>query len=397
MTVVSPKSNASARRSIFIKEELRLKDARMLRVHGRRRPFFQPVERLSILELRAARGWSLDQTAERMLVTANTLSSWMGRLDEEGEGALLQTPEPVNKFPEFVAYLVRRLKVLCPIMGKARIANVLCRAGLHLSATTVGRMLNDRPRWCATSKTIVAHRTIRAKESDHIWNVDLSTIPTAMGLWCSWLPWALPQRWPYCWWIAVAVDHFSRRVMGSAVYKQQPTSSAVRAFLGQAIRKARSCPRVLITDQGTQFIDEDFRSWCRRRGMKQRFGAVEKHGSLSVVERLIRTIKNECTRRLIVPYDRQELRGELSLFIAWYNESRPHSGIDVRTPDEVYFDLPPACRAPRVEPRKSWPRGSPCAGPQAPVLGRRGQRPYLAVSYMAGRKHLPIVTLNKAA
>ena len=33
----------------------------------------------------------------------------------------------------------------------------------------------------------------------------------------------------------------------------------------------------------------------------------------------------------------------------------------------------------------------------AHVRGRRGQRLDLAVSYMAGRKHLPIVELNKAA
>ena len=111
-------------------------------------------------------------------MTANTLSSWMGRLDEEGEGALVQTTQPVNKFPEFVAYLVRKLKVLCPTMGKERIANVLCRAGLHLSATTVGRMLKHRPRWWAVSKAIVPHRSIRATEPDDIWNVDLTTIPT---------------------------------------------------------------------------------------------------------------------------------------------------------------------------------------------------------------------------
>ncbi len=53
----------------LLQEELRLKDARMRRVPGRRRPFYQPIERLSILELRAARGWSLEQTAERMLLT----------------------------------------------------------------------------------------------------------------------------------------------------------------------------------------------------------------------------------------------------------------------------------------------------------------------------------------
>ena len=381
----------------LLREEVRLKDVRMQRVPAHRRPYYQPVERLAILELRAARGWSLEQTAERMLVTPTTVASWMGRLDEEGPDALVQTPEPVNRFPAFVGYLVRRLKVLCPVMGKARIADVLCRAGLHLSATTVGRMLKKQPRWQAVSKGVHPGRTIRAKEPGHIWNVYLTTVPTAMGLWCAWLPWALPQRWPFCWWIAVAVDHFSRRVMGFAVFERQPTSAGVRSFLGRTIRKARSCPRHLITDHGPQFTDDGFRRWCRRRDIRQRFGAVEKHGSLSVVERLIRTIKNECTRKLVVPYDRMELRRELSMFVEWYNGHRPHSALDVRTPDEVYFDLPPACRAARFEPRRRWPRGSPCAEPQAPVRGRRGQRLGLNISYLAGRKHLPIVELKIAA
>jgi len=69
-------------------------------------------------------------------------------------------------------------------------------------------------------------------------------------------------------------------------------------------------------------------------GIRQRFGAVKKHGSLSVVERLIRTIKNECTRKLIVPYERLKLR--------------------------------------------------------------RGQRLGLCVTHLAGREHLPIVELKKA-
>jgi hypothetical protein len=186
-----------------------------------------------------------------------------------------------------------------------------------------------------------------------------------MGFWCSWLPWALPQRWPSCWWIAVAVDHCSRRVMGFALFEQQPTSAAVRASLGRTLRKARSCPRHLITDHGRQFTDDSFRRRCRRRGIRQRFGAVEKFGSLSVVE--------------------------------WYNGHRPHRTLKARTPDEVYFDLPPDCRAARLEPRRRWPRGCPCAGAQAPVRGRCGQRLDLNVTYLVGRRHLPIVELKRAA
>ena len=49
-------------------------------------------------------------------------------LDEEGEAALVQVGEPVNKFPDFVAYVVRYLKRTCPTLGKARIAQMLARA-----------------------------------------------------------------------------------------------------------------------------------------------------------------------------------------------------------------------------------------------------------------------------
>ncbi|MDH3285197.1 MAG: hypothetical protein OEQ13_10685 [Acidobacteriota bacterium] len=124
-------------------EELRIKDARMTRISAPRCAHYPPVERLAILELRAARGWIAATTAERLFVTPATIASWMQRLDEEGPGALVQTRQPVNKFPEFVAYIVRRLKGLCPSMGEARIAQVLCLAGLHLGTTTVARILRN--------------------------------------------------------------------------------------------------------------------------------------------------------------------------------------------------------------------------------------------------------------
>src|SRR3990172_9116770 len=124
----------------LLKEEMRIKDARMGRLPAQRRPHYPPIERLAILELRAARGWTVAETARRLLVTPLTVASWNRRLDEEGPDALVQVPEPVNRFPEFVAYLVRRLRALCPSMETRRIAGVLARAGLHLGRTTVRRM-----------------------------------------------------------------------------------------------------------------------------------------------------------------------------------------------------------------------------------------------------------------
>ena len=47
----------------MLREEMRIKDSRMLRISAQRRPHYPAAERLAILELRAARGWSRTQTA----------------------------------------------------------------------------------------------------------------------------------------------------------------------------------------------------------------------------------------------------------------------------------------------------------------------------------------------
>ena len=68
--------NDRLRREVgVLSEELRIKDTRMQRIPAQRRPHYPPIERLAILELRAARGWSLAQTARRLLVTPLTVAS----------------------------------------------------------------------------------------------------------------------------------------------------------------------------------------------------------------------------------------------------------------------------------------------------------------------------------
>ena len=117
--------------------EHHIKDARIAQIAPQRRPHYSPRERMAILELRAIRGWSLKQTADTFFLTSATIVSWMKRIDQEGPNSLLQLHEPVNKFPDFVRYIVPRLKTLNPSMGKVKIAETLCRAGLHLGITTV--------------------------------------------------------------------------------------------------------------------------------------------------------------------------------------------------------------------------------------------------------------------
>ena len=82
---------------------------------------------------------------------------------------------------------------------------------------------------------------------------------------------------------------------------------------------------------------------------------------------------------------------------SWYNGHRPHMTLKGSTPDEVYQGRHPTCRYPRFEPRPNWPARSPCARPGVPIRGRPGQRFELNVEFEAVRKHLPNVTLRRAA
>ena len=122
-------------------------------------------------------------------------------------------------------------------------------------------------------------------------------------------------------------------------------------------RQGRDARRsILICDRGSQFDCEGFRDWCRRAGIKPpRYGAIGQHGSIAVVERFILTLKDGCTRLLLVPYRRESFLRELALFREWYNEARP--AYDVGRPN-AERSLP--CR----EARKPQPafRAASCAG-----------------------------------
>jgi hypothetical protein len=126
----------------LLREELRIKDTPLAQIAPQRRPHYGPNERMAILEPRAARGWSLKQTADTFLVTPATIASWVKRIDVQGTNGLLQLRQTVNKFPDFFRYILQRLKTLSPSIGKVKIAEILCRAGLHLGVTTrLGRSL----------------------------------------------------------------------------------------------------------------------------------------------------------------------------------------------------------------------------------------------------------------
>jgi transposase InsO family protein len=221
-------------------------------------------------------------------------------------------------------------------------------------------------------------KKVIARHPHHAWHCDLTTVPTSMGFWMPALPFGLAQRWPFCWWLVVLADQFSARILRVANFRNPPTTQEVQAIVSGAIDEAGVAPRYLVTDKGPQFRDRVFRGACKRKGIRHVFGALGQFGSIPFIERLILTIKKECTTRFLFPFSRPAARKELALFTAWYNRVRPHERLRGATPDEIHGGAKPF-----REPERFDPRG--------------GDRLALQVRYLEGRKHLPIVTLKWVA
>jgi transposase InsO family protein len=341
-----------------------------------------------ILQLRAARGWTIEKTARVFLLDEQTLLEWMTRLDEPGDRPLVRTAEPVNRYPDFVRCLVREIKTLFPTMGSVRIAQTLARAGLQLGATTIRRIVreNAAPQPDAPAVSLVRRRRVVARYPGHTWHLDLTAVPIRSGLWVPWLPLSLPQRWPFCWCVAVLVDQVSRVLVGFAVFRAQPTSKQIQEFLDRAIAASGHSPRYIITDRGRQFWCRSFKRWCKRRGIRPRYGRLGEPASICIVERFILSLKQECTRRLtLVPLSHGAMRRELGAYATWYNRARPHVHLFGRTPEEAFSGRPAPRR--RFEPRPRMPRRG----------AERCDNLALAVEILDKREHLPLIELRHAA
>ena len=278
---------------------------------------------------------------------------------------------------------------MCPTIGKKRIAQTLARAGLTLGVSTVGRILKEsaakrpEPVEGAVSEEPLDEQVkgspVKAKAPNHVWQIDLTLVPTAAGFWTPWLPFAFVQSWPFAWWVACVVDHYSRRVIGFAVFLKEPKSVDVRTFLGRLVRR-HGAPKYIVSDKGRQFDCTGYQAWCKRKGIQPRYASTGSLRATAVIERLLLSLKDEWLRRIVVPLSQEAMRRELDSYASWFAEHRPHQGLDGRTPNAIY-DGRPVCKL------ASHPQQMPKTIP----------RRELVVRYHQGRRQLPIVELRRAA
>ena len=215
-------------------------------------------------------------------------------------------------------------------MGCKRMAQILARAGLALGTTTIRRMAREHggpPDDEPQSKR--RRRRVVARYPGHTWHVDLTTVPTRAGFWVPWFPFSLPQRWPFCWWVALAVDQVSRSIVGFAVFPKATLLRTGTALSRSGHSESWFAPKYVVTDKGKQFWCRSFKRWCKRQGIRPRYGRVGEPASIAIVERCIRSMKEECTRCLLVPMSLLDAAGASTvLFLVQHRSTALGAGRD---------------------------------------------------------------------
>ncbi len=284
------------------------------------------AERLHILWCVEYFGIPRRRIPEYLGVARSTVWRWLRRL-QDGIGLCgRRCQASMHRTAEQLERLVWAIRDLNPKWGRRRIAMVLGTLGIFLAASTVRNiLLRPRPRPAGAPAAAAREpeekkpREIVAHYPNYVWSVDR----TRVWRW---------RIWPT--WVLVAIDHFSRRVVAAGPL-EGPNAAWVVEVLEQAFSQHGS-PKHIITDQEGIFTCGPFRDLLRQWKVKQRFGAVGKHGSIAVTERVTRTMKGEWLRRVPVIKGLDHLQALLADFTCYYNSWRPHMTLDGAVPELIH-------------------------------------------------------------
>jgi len=125
---------------------------------------------------------------------------------------------------------------------------------------------------------------------------------------------------------------------------QQPANTLATDFCKEAVQEAidrYGAPTIFNTDQGCQFTSLDFTGLLKDNGIQISMDGKGCWRDNVFVERLWKSVKYE--EVYLHAYDCvNNAKKGLDKYFRFYNQGRPHTALDDKTPDEVYFDNLPA-------------------------------------------------------
>ncbi len=218
-----------------------------------------------------------------------------------------------------------------PWYGSRQMARHLRRQGYPVCRKRVRRLMREMglvaiyqtPR---TSKPHPEHRIypyllrgLCIDRPNQAWCADITYIPMFRG---------------FLYLVAV-MDWFTR-----AVLSWRLSNTLDPSFCVAALREAMSrygMPDIFNTDQGSQFTCEDFTGVLKEGGIRISMDGKGRWMDNIFIERLWRSLKYECVylRELETGFHASR---EIGAWFNYYNEDRPHSVFEDKTPMEVYTE-----------------------------------------------------------
>jgi putative transposase len=251
------------------------------------------------------------------------------RLLKVARSTLYYRPVPVSVDDLAVMRRMDGLHLAWPFYGSRRMAAVLRREGWAVNRKRAKRLMKvmaieaiyQKPN---TSKGHPDHkvypyllRGLTIDRPNQVWCADITYIPMAKG---------------FVYLVAV-MDWFSRRILSWRVSTTMETD-----FCVEALREATELygqPEIFNTDQGVQFTSAAFVDELANGGVRISMDGKRRYLDNIFIERLWRSLKYE--EVYIRAYGSvAEARRSLGVWLAFYNDVRPHQSLDYRTPREIF-------------------------------------------------------------
>ncbi|MBB6229426.1 putative transposase [Polymorphobacter multimanifer] len=248
-------------------------------------------------------------------------------------GSVYYLPRPTSDADLAIMRRLDELHMDFPFAGSRMLRDLLAAEGvkvgrLHVSTLMKKMAIEAIYRRPNTSKPAPGHkvypyllRKLAVTRPNQVWATDITYIPMARG---------------FVYLIAI-VDWFSRRVLAWRLSITLETDFCIEA-LEEALARF-GAPEIFNTDQGSQFTSMAFTSVLIREKVAISMDGRGAWRDNVFVERLWRSVKYE--EVYLRAYGSvSEARSSLGRYLTFYNGRRPHSSLDRKTPDHVYFNQP---------------------------------------------------------
>jgi len=131
-------------------------------------------------------------------------------------------------------------------------------------------------------------------------------------------------------------DDFNREALHIEIDTSLTSLRLIRVF--EQLQRERTLPQVLRTDNGPEFLGEEFVQWAKAQGMAIQYIQPGKPNQNAFIERFNRTFREEVLDQyLFARLD--DVREAAWWWMIEYNEQRPHDSLGGLTPVEYRLQL----------------------------------------------------------